>query len=115
MLSKLCHFLNSENQHNPLLIVIQFSRLYLKTLYLLLNNGFIRGFFIGKCDNSKSIYILLKYVNGRKLFKFMRVKQQRRELNFNFQMTSTKDGLRFNAGLCKQNSKSMNLIKVFPA
>jgi len=115
MLLKLCRALNNGNQHNPSLIVIQPSYFCLKVLHLLLNNGFIRGFFVEKRNNLKLVSVLLKYVNGKKLFKFVCVRQQKHKSIFHFRIISAKSGLYVNANLCKEVSKDVNLIKIVPA
>jgi len=112
MLLKLCHVLNDGNQHNSSLIVIQSSYYCLKILHLLLNNGFIRGFFVEKRNNVEFVSVLLKYVNGKRLFRFICVKQQKHKSIFYFRIMSAKNGLYVNAGLYKEMSKDAHLIKV---
>jgi ribosomal protein S8 len=115
MVKLLCSYLTTKSQQRPLVLRIKFSLLYLRLLTFLLEEGFIRGFYVDMHNNIKVIIILLKYVNSKTYFKFKCLRNisflhNLNISNLNYLILSTNKG--FSIQTNKDNSKGMPLIQI---
>ncbi len=115
MVKLLCSYLTTKSQQKPLVLRIKFSLLYLRLLTFLLEEGFIRGFYVDMHNNIKVIIILLKYVNSKTCFKFKCLRNisffhNLNMSNLNYLILSTNKG--FSIQTNKDNSKGMPLIQI---
>jgi ribosomal protein S8 len=115
MVKLLCSYLTTTNQQKPLILRIKFSLLYLKLLTLLLEEGFVRGFYVDTYNNIKVIVILLKYLDNKSCFKFKYLRNTNffydlNISNLNCLVLSTNKGFLIQTN--KNNAKGMPLIQI---
>ena len=108
MIRLFCNYLTIKGQQKPSVVKIKFSFIYFKLLTLLLKEGFIRAFYVNTLNDTKILFIILKYVNGRSFFKFKPLNIT----NANFYHNSSINSLNFtllsnNKGIFIRSSNSI--------
>jgi small subunit ribosomal protein S8 len=121
----LCNTINTNKQNKSSIVKIKYSRKCIAILGVLLEEGYIRGFFIESENNVKIICILLKYVNEYNLFNFKTTssvktktytsnKSLRKQVaGFNFGVISTQKGIMSSSKAISLGIGGFSLIEMY--
>lgn len=123
-LLNLCNIIKTNKQNKCSIVRIKFSKKCVEVLSILLKEGFIRGYFLDLSNNTKTICILLKYMNDNNFFKFKKISVVKyktyftnedlksQSTGFNFYIVSTQKGIMSNTDAIKLGLGGFILINI---
>jgi len=123
--SNLCHGLKTCTKNNCTTLKFTVSKKTISILQVLLNEGFIRGYFIETENNKKFIIALLKLLPDQNFFARLRViklskktsftnfkKLKNNSNGFNLSILSTKKGVMSNVEALKSKIGGVKLVDI---
>ena len=123
-LLNLCNTIRTNKQNKCSIVKTKFSKKCVEVLSVLLKEGYVRGYFLEVSNNTKTICILLKYINDNDLLRFKKISVvkyktyfsnndlKNQSIGFNLSVISTQKGIMASTDAIKLGLGGFVLINI---